>query len=136
MKTVASANNQKIFAGNINYLRVFSKDSGKGLIVGGSYGFQGLVMLSTSAYNGLNKPYPSMFFIAVRTFGLFVPLAWAGSRLIGLTGVMWAGFTANILVGIAAFMYLRRMVTQISISHMPQARSSSTKATEQSNNAS
>jgi len=106
------------------------------LIIAGSYGFQGLVTLSTSVYNGLNKPYPSIFFIAVRTFGLFVPLAWAGSRLIGLTGVMWAGFTANILVGIAAFMYLRRMVTQISISHMPQARSSSTKATEQSNNAS
>ena len=106
------------------------------LIIAGSYGFQGLVMLSTSVYNGLNKPYPSIFFIAVRTFGLFVPLAWAGSRLIGLPGVMWAGFAANILVGIASYTYLRKTVTQISMSHMPQARSSSTSATAQSNKAS
>jgi putative MATE family efflux protein len=101
------------------------------LIVGGSYGFQGLVMLSTSAYNGLNKPYPSMFFIAVRTFGLFVPLAWVGSKLIELPGVMWAGFIANIIVGIAAFTYLQKTVTQISMSHTLQASTSSTNATAQ-----
>ncbi|MDD3101473.1 MAG: MATE family efflux transporter [Bacteroidales bacterium] len=83
------------------------------LIIGASYGFQGLVMLSTAAYNGINKPYPSVFFITIRTMGLFVPLALLGSALIGLNGVMWAGFTANILVGIASYTFLRRMVGKI-----------------------
>ncbi|MDD4919434.1 MAG: MATE family efflux transporter [Bacteroidales bacterium] len=82
-------------------------------IVGASYGFQGLVTLSTSAYNGLNKPYPSVFFIAVRTLGLFVPLAWAGNALLGLQGIMWAGFIANILTGIAAYSNLRRVVGKL-----------------------
>ncbi len=81
--------------------------------MGAGYGFQGLVMLSTSSYNGLNKPYPSVFFITVRTLGLFVPLAWAGSALLGLQGVMWAGLIANIFSGIASYANLRRLVGRL-----------------------
>jgi len=82
-------------------------------IIGASYGFQGLVMLSTSSYNGLNKPYPSVFFITVRTFVLFVPLALAGNALLGLQGVMWAGFMANIITGIASYANLRKLVGKL-----------------------
>jgi Na+-driven multidrug efflux pump len=82
-------------------------------IIGASYGFQGLVMLSTASYNGLNKPYPSIVFIAIRTLGLFVPLAWLGSELLGLQGVMWAGCIANVTVGFASYNFLCRTVRKV-----------------------
>lgn len=83
------------------------------LIVGASYGFQGLVMLSTASFNGLNKPYPSVAFSMIRMLLLYVPLAWIGSRILGLQGVFWAGFTANIIVGILSFAFLFHMVNKL-----------------------
>lgn len=83
------------------------------LIIGGSYGFQGLVLLSTSAFNGLNKPLPSTTFSAVRMLIIYVPLAYIGSRILGINGVFWAGFTANIAIGIAAFRYLHTTVNKM-----------------------
>jgi putative MATE family efflux protein len=83
------------------------------LIVGASYGFQGLVILSTASFNGLNKPYPSAFFSMLRMLVLYVPLAWIASRVFGLTGVFWAGLIANIIAGSAAFFFLYRMVCRI-----------------------
>lgn len=83
------------------------------LIVGASYGFQGLVILSTASFNGLNKPYPSAFFSLIRMLVLYVPLAWIGSRIFGLNGVFWAGLVANVIAGSAAFFFLYRMVCKL-----------------------
>lgn len=82
-------------------------------IIGASYGFQGLVMLSTSSFNGLNKPYPSTIFSAIRMFVLYVPLAWLGSKTLGIYGVFAAGFIANLLVGIVAFRFLFKTINKI-----------------------
>ncbi len=82
-------------------------------IIGASYGFQGLVMLSTSSFNGLNKPYPSSFFSIVRMLVLYVPLAWLGSRIFDVNGVFWAGFIANVIVGPVSFLYLNRTVKSL-----------------------
>ena len=75
-------------------------------IIGGSYVFQGLVLLSTSSFNGLNKPYPSAIFSLIRMFVLYVPLALIGSRLFEINGVFWAGFIANVITGIFSYKYL------------------------------
>ena len=75
-------------------------------IIGASYIFQGLVLLSTSSFNGLNKPYPSAVFSLTRMFVLYVPLAWIGSRIYAINGVFWAGFIANVLTGIFSYKYL------------------------------
>jgi putative MATE family efflux protein len=75
------------------------------MIVGASYGFQGLLMLSTSAFNGINKPYPSALFSILRMIGLYLPLAALGAKLFELTGVFWSGFIANIIAGSMAFSY-------------------------------
>jgi putative MATE family efflux protein len=84
-------------------------------IIGASYGFQGLVLLSTASFNGLNKPYPSTIFSVIRMLLLYVPLAWLGSRIFGIYGVFGAGFIANITVGILSFKYLFKTVKKIEI---------------------
>jgi putative MATE family efflux protein len=84
-------------------------------IVGMSYGFQGLIMISMASFNGINKPLPAAFFSLFRMIGLYVPLAWAGSVLFNLPGVFWAAFTANIISGIAAFLFLLRTVKKLKI---------------------
>ena len=79
-------------------------------IVGSSYGFQGLVMLSTSSFNGINKPYPSTIFSIIRMLVLYVPLAWFGSKMFGLYGVFGAALISNVVVGTLSFSYLFRTV--------------------------
>ncbi len=86
-------------------------------IIGASYGFQGLVMLSTSSFNGINKPYPSALFSIIRMLVLYVPLAWIGARIFNITGVFWAGFIANVIVGTLSFKYLFRTVKKIEVDH-------------------
>jgi putative MATE family efflux protein len=82
-------------------------------IIGASYGFQGLVLLSTSSFNGINKPYPSTFFSMIRMLVLYVPLAWIGAHIFNISGVFWAGFIANVLVGTLSFNYLFKVVKKI-----------------------
>lgn len=79
-------------------------------IIGASYGFQGLVMLSTASFNGLNKPYPSAVFSVIRMLVLYVPLAWIAASVFNIYGVFWSGFIANVVVGILAFRYLFKTV--------------------------
>jgi putative MATE family efflux protein len=82
-------------------------------IVGLSYGFQGLVMISNASFNGINKPLPATFFSLLRMIVLYVPLAWLGSILFSLPGVFWAAFTANIITGITSFIFLHRTIIKI-----------------------
>ncbi len=76
------------------------------MIVAFSYGFQGLVRLSTQSFNGMNKPHPAVFFSVLRTLGLYVPLALLGARLFALDGVFWSAFIANVSAGLLAFLWL------------------------------
>ncbi|SDW84390.1 putative efflux protein, MATE family [Lutibacter oricola] len=85
-------------------------------IIGASYGLQGLVILSTSSYNGINKPYPSAIFSLIRMLILYVPLAWIGARLFEINGVFCAGFIANIIVGIISYYHLNLTIKKISVS--------------------
>lgn len=99
-----------IFSDNANVVAIAGSYF---LIVGSSYGLQGLVMLSTAGYNGLNKPYPSAFFSMLRLLVLYVPLAWIASRFFGLNGIFWSGFTANIITGSLAFFFLYKVVCKL-----------------------
>ncbi len=88
-------------------------------IIGASYGFQGLVMLSTASFNGINKPYPSALFSLIRMLVLYVPLAWLGARLFNITGIFWAGFIANVIVGTISALYLLKTVRRITPPDLP-----------------
>ncbi len=87
------------------------------LIVSASYGFQGLVLLSTSTFNGLNRPYPSAGFSILRMVVLYLPLAWIGARLFDLPGVFWAAFIANVVSGLFSMLYLFRLVRNMRRAH-------------------
>ncbi|WP_297100093.1 MATE family efflux transporter [uncultured Draconibacterium sp.] len=84
-------------------------------IIGASYGFLGMLMLSTSSFNGINKPMPSTVFSMIRMLIIYVPLAWLGSVLFGISGVFWAGLLANIVVGIFAARYLFKTVRKVEV---------------------
>jgi putative MATE family efflux protein len=99
---------QKVVTITLNYF----------LIMGTSYGFQGLVMLSTTSFNGLNKPIPSTFFTAARTLFLYLPLAWVGARNFGIQGVFWGGVISNLVVGVAAQRYLLNLILKIKIKEL------------------
>ncbi len=105
-----SQNIASIFTDNLAVIEITKKYF---IIIGVSYGFQGLVMLSTSSYNGINKPYPSAIFSIIRMFVLYAPLAWIGSKIIGLNGVFWAGLIANITIGIISFWFLIHTIKKL-----------------------
>jgi putative MATE family efflux protein len=100
-----------IFSNDVHVIEITKKYF---YIIGSSYGFQGLVILSTTSFNGLNKPYPSTIFSMVRMLVLYVPLAWLGARIFNINGVFWAGFIANVIVGTLSYKYLFNEIKKIS----------------------
>lgn len=73
-----------------------------------TYGLQGVLMLNGSTFNALNKPMPSAVLSAVRMAILYIPLAYLGSHLFQLRGIFGAASIANILAGIAAWIWLKK----------------------------
>ena len=76
------------------------------LVVSISYGMQGIFMLSSAAFNALNKPLNAAFLALVRMFALYLPLALFGSYLMGLKGLFAGASIANLVTGGLAFWWL------------------------------
>jgi putative MATE family efflux protein len=77
-------------------------------IVAISYGFQGVLQLSTTVLNVLNRPYEAAGLSLMRMVGLYIPLALVGRALFGLTGVFAAAAVASVLSGALAFVRVKR----------------------------
>ncbi len=77
-------------------------------IVPVSYGTAGIVMVVNAAFNGLGRPFPAVAVSTLRMVLLYLPLAWAGARLIGVYGIFAAAGVSNIVAGITAYVWLRR----------------------------
>ncbi len=73
------------------------------VIVSISYGFQGIIMLSTSVLNGIQKPFKSLSLTTMRMVVLYIPLAIVLSHLFGITGIFIGAAAANILTGITSW---------------------------------
>lgn len=84
------------------------------IIIGASYGLGGIVGLSSSGFNALNKPFPSTIISITRMIVLYVPLAWIGSQLLGINGIFLAGFIASLIGGILSYKYLLSIVANLS----------------------
>ncbi|RME77208.1 MAG: MATE family efflux transporter [Chloroflexi bacterium] len=74
------------------------------------YGMQGMLMLSNTTLNVLNKPFYASGLIITQMFVLYVPLAYLASTMFGPAGIFSAAVTANLLAGLAAFLVLRRLL--------------------------
>jgi len=77
-------------------------------IVPFAYGFYGIRMICCSALNALGKPFSSTFLVFVNFVILYLPLIIIGSKLYGILGVYYATAIANVIAGIASYIYMRK----------------------------
>ncbi|SHF62835.1 putative efflux protein, MATE family [Microbulbifer donghaiensis] len=73
-----------------------------------SYAGYGFVMSANAAFNGLGRPLPATLISFLRVLGIYLPLAWLGNQLWGITGLFAATAAANLLLGALACWWLRR----------------------------
>ena len=71
-------------------------------IIALTYGFQGILLLSSSVLNAIGKPIHAISLSLLRLLGLYIPLALIGSKIFGLKGIFAGGAVANLVSGIIA----------------------------------
>ncbi|MDH3532374.1 MAG: MATE family efflux transporter, partial [Gammaproteobacteria bacterium] len=76
------------------------------------YGTYGMVMVMNASFNGLGKPMPGVIVSVMRTVVLYVPIAMLANYWFGIAGIFAAYAIANIISGIAAYAWARRIVGQ------------------------
>jgi putative MATE family efflux protein len=81
-------------------------------IVSISYGLQGLIMLTGSAMNVLNKPFHAAGIRITQMFILYIPLALLGSYFFGLAGVFVALVITYFFAGIGSHFILNGIITK------------------------
>jgi putative MATE family efflux protein len=87
-----------------------------------SYGAFGVLQLSNTALNILNRPLHAAALMVLRMFVLYVPVAYASSRWFGIEGVFGAATIANIVAGLAAFVWLRHVLSELPEAPVPAGR--------------
>ncbi len=73
-----------------------------------SYGTLGIVFTASSAFNALGQPLPALGMSLSRLLFLYVPLAYLGSRLFGISGIFGAACLSNGLVGLGVWLWHSR----------------------------
>ena len=76
------------------------------------YGTYGMVMVMNAAFNGLGKPMPGVIVSLLRTIIIYVPLAVVGDHWFGIPGIFAAYAVANVVTGVIAYAWARRVVGQ------------------------
>jgi len=76
-----------------------------------SYGLFGVLQVSNSALNALNRPLDSAGLSILRLIVLYIPLAIIGSQLFDLGGIFAGAMLSNIGAGVFAWYWLRRYLT-------------------------
>ncbi len=75
-----------------------------------SYGFSGVVILINSSFNGIGKPVPAAIISALRAAIIYLPLAFMGSWLFALKGVLVAYSFVNILCALIAYCWFQNVI--------------------------
>ena len=78
-----------------------------------AYGLIGVLMLSNTCLNALNRPLHAATLTTVQMLVLYVPLAHLGEAMFGLSGIFSAAVAASGSAGIAAMLWLRRVITRM-----------------------
>jgi Na+-driven multidrug efflux pump len=77
-------------------------------VVPWSYGFWGVLMMSSASFNALGKPLPSTMLSFTRTFLLYIPLALLLNLLFDYRGIFIAVGFSNFIMGGLAFLWFRK----------------------------
>lgn len=94
------SDNREVITACVTYLR----------IVPVSYGLMGVFTISTMTMNVLNRPLSAAAITIMQMIALYIPLAYAGSYLYGLTGVFCATALSYSISGVIAYLVLRRIL--------------------------
>ena len=91
-----------------------------------TYGTFGIMLTASSIFSSLGNPLPTVVMTVARTFVLYVPLAYLGAWLYGVTGAFAAAAVANIVVGGGAYLWSRRLrhPPQHSVEDAPKQKNS------------
>jgi putative MATE family efflux protein len=92
--------NPQVVSVTVSYLRIVS--------IG--YGFQSIVLIATAAMNVMNRPLHAAGLTMAQMFGVYIPLAFMGSLMLGIPGVFAALAFVYILGGVASHLLLKRIV--------------------------
>ncbi|WP_414623572.1 MATE family efflux transporter [Calothrix sp. CCY 0018] len=76
-----------------------------------SYAGGGIIYVSSSAFNALGKPIPTVVMTVARMFVLYIPLAYLGGKLYGVNGIFAAACISNFIVGIGAYLWNQKTCT-------------------------
>jgi len=79
-------------------------------VVPWSYGTLGIALLAGSTFQALQRPFRAAQLVVLRLVVLAVPLAWLGSRWLGVPGLFGGVAAANLLVGCVAWWEVKRQV--------------------------
>ncbi|CAH1385465.1 MATE family efflux transporter [Candidatus Nitrotoga sp. M5] len=75
-----------------------------------SYAGYGMVMSACAGFNGMGFPLPGVAVSVCRALIVFLPLALLLKWWLGLNGLFIAGATANIIIGLGAYIWLGRYI--------------------------
>ncbi|CDN10873.1 Multi antimicrobial extrusion protein (Na(+)/drug antiporter), MATE family of MDR efflux pumps [Richelia intracellularis] len=75
-----------------------------------SYGALGIILTTSSALNALGKPLQVLGMSLSRLLFLYIPLAYVGSWLFGISGIFLAASLSNGLVGLGAWLWHSRWI--------------------------
>ena len=80
------------------------------VIVPASYTVLGASFVAGSAFVALGKPLPSLVLTLSRMVLVYLPLAILGNHLFGFRGIYGAGALSNVIAGVVAVLWVRRLV--------------------------
>jgi len=72
------------------------------------YGLQGIIILTNSSFNALHKPMIALGLSVIRLFVCYLPLAYLGSLLFGLTGLFIGALVGNILMAMLSYRFFTK----------------------------
>ena len=85
------------------------------------YGLQGVIILTNSSLNALHLPMSALVLSVIRLFVFYVPFAYVGSLMGGVTGLFIGGLVGNICTATISYRWFNRQFSQVS-SDMEVAR--------------
>jgi putative MATE family efflux protein len=78
-----------------------------------SYGLQGIIILTNSSLNALHKPMSALCLSLIRLFIFYVPFAYIGSQLYGLTGLFIGAALGNLFTAVASLYWFNKSIEKI-----------------------